>query len=133
MSSMLPNSLHGRYIIESWDSEGNFGIPLFIITYFLRCRVHELPNIDIFDESKSATNLGLIRDIASPMARQASQGVVMIAEIFRSQGAYSEATGVNKTGETTDEGVQIEQQMSDATGASSAPSCSVCPTLPNFF
>lgn len=55
------------------------------------------------------------------MAKQARQGAVMISEMFKSQGAYSKATGGNEKGYTIGGGMQAEPHTFDAVGTSSAP------------
>lgn len=72
-----------------------------LIKICLEERVLGLPTVNQFDEPKSTKDLGLIRDIENPMAKQSRQGAEIIVEIFRSHGIHSEATKVNNTDDTT--------------------------------
>lgn len=50
------------------------------------CRVLEIFGIDELIKSKNIIDLGLIRDIANPMDKEARCRVEMIAEMFRLSG-----------------------------------------------
>lgn len=55
-----------------------------MITYiFLATGVQILPGVDELLEPANITDLGLIRDVINPMARQAMREDDMLAKIFR--------------------------------------------------
>lgn len=82
----------------------------------------DLPRINKFIEPINIIELGLIQDITSPMARQARIGSDVIAEIFKIQGGQTNTVGQTEIGDTTGGDVQIEPQIYDAVGTSSASS-----------
>lgn len=72
-----------------------------IMHQFLFMGVRDVLSIDEIVEATNITYLGLIRDAATQLARQARQEANILAEIYRS---HTKAAEVAKTTDTTEEG-----------------------------
>lgn len=83
-------------------------------------RVKELPDIDQYIDSKTTTNLGLIKDAANPMTRKTKQGAAILVVVLKNSYVNSKYIGFNKTDDIQVEGWQSEPQPSNTVGISSA-------------
>lgn len=89
--------------------------PCMIMQMLLAVGVQELPGIDKMFEATNTTNLGLIRNIANPLARKEIKGAVMLKDMYLH-------SGQTETVEAAEIGGQTETtQTLDIMGIPSAP------------